>query len=267
LNKILILVILDDQTSASIDFPIDYFFPSTLSTPLSDKNTSDIIPDHKAHKYFEPPPTSNEKNEKPLTINEELLCSIPYENESDVLSVMQQSTIKISQANLSPPTFLQTTSTSLFSVVYTYSRTSSMISATLKFSDRPPNIILNKNEITLEQLIEVISKKLDEYQINSNNTSTKHIRIDVDALRGSLPLPMSITQHMVLVRPNSTDKQTALQVENLTDHNKNQQEQWFDTINDEYDMLECSICCETLTTNDAYQLLPCMYSFLKIHIS
>jgi hypothetical protein len=180
---------------------------------------------------------------------------------------MQQSTMKISQANLSPPTFLQTSSTSLFSVIYTFCRTSSMINATLKFTDLPPNIIFNKKEITLEHLIELVSKKLDEYQTNASNKSTKYIRFDVDALRGSLPLPLAITRNMILVQPNSIDKQTALQQENLTTNNKTQQEQqWFDIINDEYDMLECSICCETLTTNDAYQLLPCTYSFLKLNI-
>ena len=238
-----------------------------MPTSFSEEDTSDIIIDHKAHKYFEPPPsTSNESDTKSSIITEQLLCTLPCQNESDFISLMQQSTMKISQANLSPPIFLQTTSTSPFSVVYTFCRTSSMINATLKFTDLPPNIIFNKKEITLEYLVELVSKKLDEYQTDSTNQSTKYIRYDVDALRGSLPLPLAITRNMILVQPNSIDKQTALQHENLTTNNKTQQEQWFDIINDEYDMLECSICCETLTTNDAYQLLPCMYSFLKLNI-
>jgi hypothetical protein len=69
---------------------------------------------------------------------------------------------------------------------------------------------------------------------------------------------------MLLVRPKSTDKQTALKIENLNIDNQYQQEQWFDTTKDEYEMLECQICCEILTVNDACQLLPCMYLyFLK----
>ncbi|CAF3945242.1 unnamed protein product, partial [Rotaria sp. Silwood1] len=58
------------------------------------------------------------------------------------------------------------------------------------------------------------------------------------------------------VRPKSTNKLTALKNENLINHNQKQQEQWYDTTDDEYEILECSICCDTLTTNDAYQLLP-----------
>jgi len=223
--------------------------------------------DHKAHKYFEPPSSTSNKNpEKPVIINENLLCSIPYENESDLLSLMQQSNMKISQANLSPPIFLQRTLTSSFSVIYTYSRTSSMINATLKFSDLPPNLVFDKNQITLEKLIELISNKLDENQLKPEIKSSQMSRINVDALRGSLPLPLTISQKMLLVQPNSTDKQTALEIENRT--NKNQDEQWFDTTKTLYEISECSICCETLSSNDAYQLLPCMYSkFLNKFLS
>jgi hypothetical protein len=89
------------------------------------------------------------------------------------------------------------------------------------------------------------------------NESTKKSRVDVDALRGSLPVPIHISQNMLLVKPHSTDKQTAL---NLIPNQQNQEEQWFDTTKNQYEMFECSICCEVLTSNDAYQLLPCMFS-------
>jgi len=172
---------------------------------------------------------------------------------------MQQSTMKISQANLSPPIFLQRTLTSSFSVIYIYSRTSSMVNAILKFTNLPPNIVFDKNQITLEKLIELISNKLDENQLKSEIKSSQMSYINVDALRGSLPLPITISQEMVLVKPNSTDKQTALEIENRI--NKNQDEQlWFDTTKTLYEIFECSICCETLSSNDAYQILPCMYS-------
>jgi len=230
-----------------------------------DDNISDIIIDHKAHKHFEPPPsTLNKTIEKPSIINENLLCSIPYENEFDFLLLMQQSTMKISQANLSPPIFLQRTSTSSFSVIYTYCRQSSMINVTIKFTDLSENRIVNENKITLEKLIEFISEKLNEDQIKEKTKSIQRFRIDVDALRGSLPLPISISQKMLLVKPNSTDKQTALKNENLINENKNQYEQWFDTTKIQYQIFDCSICCEALTPNDIYQLLPCMYFyFLK----
>jgi hypothetical protein len=265
-KKILILIILDDQFLSSVDFPIDYFIPlpsSNYKSPShSDDNSSDTTIDHKAYKYFEPPsPTLNEKIEKPSIINEDLLCSIPYKNESDFLSLMQQSTMKISQANLSPPIFLQKTSTSSFAVIYTYSRTSSMINVILKFTDLRPNISVNQNEITLEKLIELISNKLDEDQIKPENKSIKYSRIDIDALRGSLPLPINISEKLLLVKPNSTDKQTALETENLINGNKIQYEQWFDTTKTPTEIFECSICCETLTSTDAYQLLPCMFFF------
>ncbi len=263
------MTILDDQLSASSNFPIEYFIPSTSSnyqsTSFPDDNTSDIINDHKAHKYFERPPTRLiNKREIPSAINEDLLCSIPCRNQSDFLSLMQQSTMKISQANLSPAIFLQRTSSSSFSVIYTYCRTSSIVNATLKFTGLSPNLIFDKNKITLKKLIELVSNKLDESQIDPLNKSTVNTRIDTDALRGSLPLSMNISQNMLLVRPKSTDKQTALKIENLNIDNQYQQEQWFDTTKDEYEMLECQICCEILTVNDACQLLPCMYLyFLK----
>ncbi|CAF3624713.1 unnamed protein product [Rotaria sp. Silwood1] len=265
---------LDNQYSASIDLPIEYFIPSISSncksSSLSNDCSSDVNNDRKAHKYFEPWPISDKKITKPSIITEDLLCSIPCENESDFLSLMQQSALKIYQANLSPLIFLQRTSTSSFSVIYTYCRKSSTVEAVLKFTDLPPNITFNAKEITLEKLIELISNKLDENQIEQNNKLTNNTRIDVDALRGSLPLPLNITQQMILVRPKSTNKLTALKNENLINHNQKQQEQWYDTTDDEYEILECSICCDTLTTNDAYQLLPChhtiCHSCLKSYI-
>jgi hypothetical protein len=260
------MIILDEPSSSTIGYPIDYFIPSAPSSSIPNNIPSNIIIDHKANKYFEPPsPVSDEIIEKPAVINENLLCSIPCINESDFLFSMQQSTMKISQANLSPPIFIQTLSLSSFSVVYTYCRTSSIINATVKFTDLPPNFLFRQDEITLEKLIELVSKNLDEYQIKPVNQPITTNSNYVDSLRGSLPLSTEISQYMLLVRPNSTDKQTALQIENITDHNKKQEqesEQWFDTTNDEYEMLECSVCCETLITNDAYQLLPCMYSCL-----
>ncbi|CAF4221288.1 unnamed protein product [Rotaria sp. Silwood2] len=257
----------NDQYSASIDLPIEYFIRSISSncksTSFSNDNSSDIINDRKAHKYFEPWPISNKNIKKSSIITEDLLCSIPCENESDFLSLMQQSALKIVQANLSPPIFLQRTPISSFSVIYTYCRKSSTVEAKLKFIDLPPNIIFNAKEITLKKLIELVSNKLDENQVDLNSKPTENTRIDVDALRGSLPLPLHITQKMILVRPNSTDKLTALKNENLTNDNKDQQERWYDTTGDEYEILECSICCDTLTSYDACQLLPCHHTLCQ----
>lgn len=267
-NNNSILINLDDQFISSVDFPIDYFMnlPSSnyKSPSCFDDDLSDIPIDHKAYKFFESPVSeSTEKIEKSARITERLLCSIPYANESDFLSVMQQSTMKISQANLIPAIFLQRTSTSPFSVIYTYSRESSMINVTIKFTDSSPNIVINRNEITLEKLIQLISDKLDENKINSKNQLIQMSRLDVDALRGSLPLPLSISGKMLLVTPKSTDKQTAIENENLVNENKTQQEQWFDTTKTSSELIDCSICCESLTSTDAYQILPCMFCFSR----
>jgi hypothetical protein len=96
--------------------------------------------------------------------------------------------------------------------------------------------------------------------VDAENQSAKSGRIDVDALRGSLPMPINISQNMLLVKPHSIDRQRALEKENLIPNQQTQGEQWFDTTKTQYEMLECSICCEILTSNDAYQLLPCMFS-------
>ena len=174
---------------------------------------------------------------------------------------MQQSTMNISQANLSPPVFLQRTSTSAFSVIYTYCRKSSTIEVTIKYVDQSPDIFFTNNEITLKKLIELMSEKLNEYQMESKTKSTTMTYLDVDALRGSLPLPLSVTEKMILVRPNSTDKLTVVAKENLNSTDENSQEQWFNTTHNEYETVECSICCDTLTVNEAYRILPCMYFY------
>lgn len=179
---------------------------------------------------------------------------------------MQLPNKHLSQANLSPAIFLQRSATSSFSVVYTYCRTASTVTATLKFTGLPPNILIRENRETPATLIDLVSTKIDEYESVWNDTPAVKFRLDVDALRGSLPLPLTVTKNMLLVRPHATDKQTALRMEQLVDNGLrgDNGEQWFDTIDGDYEMLECSICCEALTTQDAFQLLPCMYSDLRI---
>ena len=230
-----------------------------------DENLSDIVVDRKANKHFESPPsiTSDEQTKKPAPINERILWSVSCESESNFLSSMQQSDKKISQANLSPPTFLQRTTTSSFSVIYTYQQTSSLVQATLKYADLPANIRVNPKPVTLDELVELISKKLDEQSLAVKRESPVTVRTDVNALRGSLPVPPTISKQMVLVTPSSKDRQTALATENLRDNTPNQIEHWYDTTKNEYEMFECAICCEVLTTDDVYQLLPCMF---KMHI-
>ena len=188
------LFVLGDGCTTTIDVPIEYFIPSKLpackSSSLTNKNTTDIIDDRKAKKYFESPSVPDEKTTKRSVTTENLLCSIPSQNESDFLSSMQQPILKISQANISPPIFLQRTPTSSFSVIYAYRRSSSTIEVVLKYIDSPSKIHLNTNNITLQELIESLSEILDEDQ---KNTIAKSTRTDVDGLRGSLPLPSEVT--------------------------------------------------------------------------
>ncbi|UJR14052.1 hypothetical protein I4U23_001049 [Adineta vaga] len=252
----------DEQYTGSIDFPIDYFIPIPCKSPRRSNDTFiDEINDSKAHKYFEPPPTPpspSPSKEKSSIANETLLCSMSCLNESDFLTQMQQSTKNISQANLSPAIFLQRTSSSSFSVIYTYDRTSSTINVTVKYTDVCPKILFDQKTITLAELTELVSRKLDEYSIEIDKKSiSNNSQIHVDDLRGSLPLPMHILRRMLLVQPHSTDKQKALQNEHINTNQKQTTIQWFDTLHNEYDMLECSICCDVLTANDACQLLPC----------
>lgn len=173
---------------------------------------------------------------------------------------MQRSNLYISQANLSPPVFTQSTSTSSFIAVYSYSRVSNQIEVRLKFADQQhPLISFKQNENTCSKLAEQIAAKLNENeQINKKNQSNDNHRLHVDALRGSLPVSVFLAKEMVLVQPNSTDKQTALQKENLIQTNELLDEnQWFDTRQSQNQTSDCSICCESLTFETAYELLPC----------
>ena len=194
-------------------------------------------------------------------INESVLCSLSCKDEADFLSSMQQPNKHLSQANLSPAIFVQRSATTSFSVVYSYCRTSSTVSATLKFTSLPPNIPIRGYQGTQVTLIDLVSDKIDTSESPSASKVATKTRVDVDALRGSLPLPVTITNNMLLVRPHATDKQTALHMEHLVASTEREvnSEEWFDTVDSDYEMLECSICCETLTNQDAYQLLPCMY--------
>ncbi|CAF1120532.1 unnamed protein product [Adineta steineri] len=254
----------DDPLLASINFPIEYFIPSTSSscksTSFTNDNSSDNINDYKSRKYFEPLPTPTPPPQKSSITTDEQLHSFQYDNESDFLTLMQQSTMKITQANLSPPIFLQRTSSSSFSVIYTYDRQSSKVNVTLKYTGIRPKFSYSTSKITLEEFIQIISENLDENSIGIMTKSFRNTRFDVDELRGSLPLPMTILQNMLLTQPNSTDKQKIIEKENIHIHEKDQEEQWFNTTKTISDSLECSICCETLTTNNACQLLPCYHT-------
>lgn len=257
--------LLDEHVTSSAGFLIDYFVPSppTFKSPHhSNEDLSDVTIDRKANKHFEPPPsaTSAEQTTKPVPTNEHLLCTIPCANESSFISIMQQSNKKISQANLSPAIFLQRTTTSSFSALYTFDPISSSVRVTLKYTNPPAHISLDQNSITLNELIELISQRLEEEEVSTLKIeSVQTNRRDVNDLRGSLPVPLTISQLMLLVKPNSTDKQNALKCENLVDNTPNQIEQWFDTSKNQYEMFECSICCEALTSDDVYQLLPCTF--------
>ena len=238
------------------EYPIDYFIPYEMEN-VSSVVSFDPIYDRKAHKYFESFTTKTETPDD--DDDDDLLCSLPCTNQSEFLSIMQQDNQQISQANLSPAIFIQRTSTSSFSVVYSYSPSTSTVDVTLNFTgELPPHLLLPTKDLSLQSLIEYISKKLNEYQIESKvSHSTKHT--DVDALRGSLPLPINITANMLLVRPHATDKQTALHREHVLDPSDETQI-WFNTIESSDQMdFECSICCEMLTKNEIYRLLPCMY--------
>ena len=255
---------LDEQVTSSVGFPIDYFIPSPpafKSPHHSDEDLSDVTIDRKANKHFEPPPsaTSVEQTTKPAPTNEHLLCTIPCENESSFISTMQQSNKKISHANISPAIFLQRTTTSSFSTLYTFDPTSLSVRTILKYTNPPAHISVDQNSITLNELIELISQRLEEDVSTLKMESAQINRFDVNDLRGSLPVPLAISQNMLLVKPNSTDKQKALKCENLADNTPDQIEQWFNTSKNQYEMFECSICCEVLTSDDVYQLLPCTF--------
>ena len=220
----------DDTACPTVNFPMDCFILTYTVPPLVNSTVPKVVIDRKAHKYYEPPSTSDGI----------LLCSIACANESDFLAVMQQTARNISQANLSPPTFLQRTPSSSFSVIYTYSRSASLINARLHHTGRAPTIVIKPDQTTLTCLVDLVNEKLSH----------------------SSPLPMDISKQEVLVQSHATDKPTILSKEKIMDESNEQASSpaWFNTIHHDYAMLECSVCCEALTENDAYELLPCTSS-------
>ncbi|CAF0826977.1 unnamed protein product [Adineta steineri] len=85
------------------------------------------------------------------------------------------------------------------------------------FPFKPPRIkfltpIYHPN---IKEFIQIISDKLDENSIGIMTKSFRNTRFDVDELRGSLPLPTTILQNMLLTQPNSTDKQKIIEKENI----------------------------------------------------
>ena len=253
-------IALDDTAYPTVDFPMDCFIPSYTVSPLANRITPEIIIDRKAHKFFEPPATSSAPTATKSSSSDGIpLCSIACPNESDFLDTMQRSVQNISQANLSPPTFLQRTSSSSFSVIYAYSRSASLINARLSCTGLAPKIVVNQAQTTLTSLIDLVNEKLNESSIPIPGERSRYEPIHVDALRGCLPLPVYISKQMILVQPHATDKPTALRNEKILDESGAplQSPPWFNTVHHDYAMLDCSVCCETLTENDAYELLPC----------
>ena len=253
-------IIFDRPEVPSNEYPIDYFIPL-------DDDDEEVGPiqieepacDRKAQKFFEEvtkPAHSSKNKKKENEVNETLLCSLPCPDQSEFVFQMQNANAQIAQANVSPAMFVQRTDKSSFSTLYSYSPRSSEIDITVKFTGLPPNIVVPSTAKSLISIVDLISRKLDEYQCESKTPVTKPFNPnDVDALRGSLPLPRTLTGNMVLVRPHSTDKQTALHLEHLdgdVDRPKF-------SIEPSSSTAECSICCDDLSADEVYRLLPCKF--------
>lgn len=269
ISAILIRIILDEELSASLEFPIDCFIPTLVPSACTTDaiHQPEPMPDRKARKYFEPPapsPTSGSSS-KPSIVDEQLLYEISCGNESDFLTLMQQPALNISQANLSPATFVQRTSSSQFSVVYTYCRASSTVKVTTKYTGVCPALKFDKSTVTLETFVPLVSQMLDASSGGSDNKRKAARDYKVDDLRGSLPVSTNIQQRMLLVQPSSTDRETALHNERILVDKNSSTGQWFDTTSNECEMLECAVCCDVLTANDAHQLLPCTCLSLSLH--
>jgi hypothetical protein len=251
------MIILVDLAVPTNEFPIDCFFPDAHANYQS-SCSSDIVYDRKAHKFYEPLPTPILS--KPTSTNEILLCSLSCVNESYFLSTMQQTAKYTSQGNISPAMFIQQTPSSPFIAIYAYQRVSHSIDVTLKFTESCPAITVDKQMHTLDAIIELVSNRMHMYENTPKKTPIMTKSGNVDDLRGSLPLPRELTQTMVLVRPHSTDKYTALREQSImhTIDEHDPSKAWFTIDYDNCDTLECAVCCETLPMTGAYQLLPCM---------
>ncbi|CAF0909099.1 unnamed protein product [Adineta ricciae] len=264
-------IVFDNQYAEVNEFPLESFISASRKSPRlphSREAFVKTINDTKAHKYYEPTATPSPVKENTSVTNETSLCSIPCSDESDFLNQMKQSAMNLSQANLSPAVFLQRTSSATFCAVYTYCREISKVNVTIKYPSVCPKIVFDAKSVTLTQLVQIISDKFDESVKEPELSSIlQKSRISVNDLRGSLPVPPNVMRKMLLVQPNALNKQTVLQNEHISAKQNDSTGQFFDTTHHEYEMLECSICYDVLTTNDAYRLLPCNHTLCQICLS
>ena len=247
--------------SPSKDYPIDFFIMSEFeeeirSIPIEEPNSdrkSRKIYDNYAKTSDSTEEEDEEEEEEEIETNETLICSLDCLDQSEFVSQMQNFDRPISQANVSPAMFVQRINRSPFYILYSYFPRSSSIDVTVKFSKSSPKLNLSSNFNSLTSIVDWMWKKLDEYQCESKQTTFFHVNPkDVDALRGSLPLPRAVTENLVLVRPNSTDKETALLSENLNEFERF-------SIEKTSSSADCSICCETLSSDEVFRLLPCEF--------
>lgn len=222
--------------------------------------------DHKAFKFYEPKISEVISSRKTPTY-ERILCSIPCAEEIDFLTAMQQYDKHLSQANLSPSTFVQRTYSSKFSAIYQYSRSSSAIQVILKTSDAYTlNMDLNIMDVNLSGLVNRIHVLLNN-ALNEEIESNSNFKIFnfCEDLRGSLPLPPFIATKLLIVRPNSTQKETAIIREGLLENieSVNKYDLPYPMIERTESDFECSICCEALADLKAFHILPCKFILEK----
>ncbi len=244
---------IDVSSSTIMSFPIDLFLrpASNKHAHSSQTDSLPIVRDTKAHKYFEYQPSDDIQESS--NIDEQTLCSITDITETEFLSLMQHRksllTI-ISQANISPPIFIQQSkiSSTVFAVVYSYCRSLSCVNVTIKFGSSSPPVVAVDNTC-LETVVYTMERWLSDEQ---NVNLTKKPYTNRKEIYGSFILPLAVVENMLIARPQSCEQQTVFLHEKVT----HDQQQWFNTVVN-YEMIDCSICSASLSTDNAFQILPC----------
>ena len=242
-----------DFVLPTIGFPVDMFLRlvSNNHAHHSRNDLPPIVQDTKAHKYFEY--QHSDVKQESFKTDEQSLCSIDGITETEFLSFMQHRKslwTAISQANISPSVFIQQSNTLsvVFAVVYHYCRSSSCVNVTIKFSSTSPPTMTVDNAC-LEAVVNAMERWISNEQTIEMTKKASSNRKEV---YGSFPLPLAVTEKMLIARSQSCEQQTAFLHEEAT----HDQQQWFNTVVD-YELIDCPICCESLSTKNAFQLLPC----------
>jgi hypothetical protein len=247
------------------EVPIDRYILTRQAKTRSLPSTSPvpILPDPKGRKVYEP--RSIEQNDKntssPKETYEKEIIRLLCNDESDFLRAMQQVDKQMYQGNVSPSIFVQRMDQSPYAVCYRYCRSSRHIHVTSKHAaHRSSSFYIGTECRDLPVLIDFVANKLVKDQRAIQKSTMPNHRMNTDHLLGSLPLSVAFSENFLLVRPHAIDRESALKDQCVAVHGPVDPglDQWFEPLEaNEDSTLDCAICCESFSTGEMYQLLPC----------